>query len=173
MSVTNTKDKDIKYNQHDINLSNNKDLNVADLSLDIIDKNLLDDIIKNTILQNSSVKTKVSNYKEEQNKKDKTNDLSNDKKENNINDKNKKNNKKDDSEDNNTDTDGQNFRDKDKELREQFKHQISLESQNVINLNEDEINAIIEKLKQKGIAQSNGLQLQKLKSITKESRKRG
>lgn len=64
------------------------------------------------------------------------------------------------------DDDSQNFRDKDKEIKEAVKSGLSLESQDVINLNDDEFNAIIEQLKKRGISKDKGIELQKLRNIT-------
>ena len=76
-------------------------------------------------------------------------------------------NNKDDGEDNNeTDDDSPNFRDKDKELKESIKSQLSPESQNVINMNDDEFNAIIEQLKKRGLSNDKGIELQKIRNIT-------
>lgn len=84
--------------------------------------------------------------------------------------KNKKNSDEDNSDDsdNNSDSDGTpNFRDKDKELKELIKSDLSLESQDVINMNEDEFNSIIEQLKKRGLSKDKGIQLQNLRSISK------
>lgn len=84
--------------------------------------------------------------------------------------KNKKNSDEDNSDDsdNNSDSDDTpNFRDKDKELKELIKSDLSLESQDVINMNEDEFNSIIEQLKKRGLSKDKGIQLQNLRSISK------
>ncbi len=65
-----------------------------------------------------------------------------------------------------TDDDSPNFRDKDKELKESIKSQLSPESQNVINMNDDEFNAIIEQLKKRGLSNDKGIELQKIRNIT-------
>lgn len=65
------------------------------------------------------------------------------------------------------DDDSPNFRDKDKELKEAVKSELSLESQDVINMNDDEFNAIIEQLKKKGISQDKGIELQKIRNVTR------
>ena len=65
-----------------------------------------------------------------------------------------------------TDDDSPNFRDKDKELKESIKSQLSPESQNVINMNDDEFNTIIEQLKKRGLSNDKGIELQKIRNIT-------
>jgi len=60
-----------------------------------------------------------------------------------------------------------NFRDKDKELKEFVKDQLSLEAQDVINMNEDEFNQIIEQLRRKGLSKEGGIQLQRLRNVKK------
>ncbi len=78
-----------------------------------------------------------------------------------------------DSDNNDDNDDEQNFRDKDKELKESIKSQLSLDTQDVINLNDDELNQIIEKLKKRGVSRDKGIQLQKLRNITKGTRSIG
>ena len=68
------------------------------------------------------------------------------------------------------DDDDPNYRDKDKELKESIKSQLSLEAQDAINMDDKEFNKIIEKLKQRGISSERGLKLQKIRNISKGSR---
>jgi len=65
------------------------------------------------------------------------------------------------------DDDSPNFRDKEKELKAAIKRNLSIESQNVIDMNNDEFDEIIEKLRKKGVAKGRGIELQKLKNITR------
>lgn len=71
------------------------------------------------------------------------------------------------------DDDDPNYRDKDKELKESIKSQLSLEAQDAINTDDKEFNKIIEKLKQRGISSERGLELQKIRNISKGSREVG
>ncbi len=120
------------------------------LSPSVIDKDLLKELIENKL---NDVRKTLSNQIKI-NEEDENDDEENE-------------------DDENDDNDGENFRDKEKELKEAIKSQLSLESQDAINLDEKAIDAIIEKLKQRGVASEKGLQLQKLRSIKKGDRSIG
>lgn len=71
------------------------------------------------------------------------------------------------------DGDDQNFRDKDRELKEAVKSKLSMESQDVIELNNEEFDRIIESLRKKGVSRDKGIELQKLRTISRGNRTLG
>lgn len=76
-----------------------------------------------------------------------------------------------DDEDNDSD-DSPKFRDKNKELKQMIKEQLSEETQEAIDIENEAMDEIIEKLKRRGLSKDNGIELQKMRTINRGNRVR-